>query len=281
MFHTGETGTKRHAREAHRLTGKAPSLQGVRIDYVLLSPGLLQRVVSCEVVSTLPPKWSDHAALLLELRDIPPAQPHPPCALSSARMKRFAKPKASIAAMFAKRRADDGGAAPAAKRARSHSAAAGADLADASAKGPQGASQEPDVSATAIGEFEPLVNVEGSKHPASASLPSRCQEQAGRTEAAEVLLEAEHEQVDVKHGSETVAAPSAAGLPHDGKGQAMPELGSTEALPVARNGPLAGQLQARTSSRSKGSSIRSKGKAGNMPSSPKQRSIRGFFTAQL
>lgn len=38
-------------------------LQGLRIDYVLASPGLLDRVVSCEVLSAevLPPKWSDHA----------------------------------------------------------------------------------------------------------------------------------------------------------------------------------------------------------------------------
>ena len=102
------------------------AVQGVRIDYALLSPGLLQQVVSCEIISTLPPKWSDHAALLLELKDIPAVQPHPPCALSSLRMKRFAKPKASIASMFAKRLANDGAAAvlPAAKRCKVEEAAA-------------------------------------------------------------------------------------------------------------------------------------------------------------
>ncbi len=42
----------------------AGCLQGVRIDYALLSPGLLKHVVSCEILS-LPPKWSDHAALVL------------------------------------------------------------------------------------------------------------------------------------------------------------------------------------------------------------------------
>jgi hypothetical protein len=38
-------------------------LQGLRIDYVLCSPGLLANIVSCEVLSTdvLPAKWSDHA----------------------------------------------------------------------------------------------------------------------------------------------------------------------------------------------------------------------------
>ena len=39
-------------------------LQGVRIDYALCTPGLLPKVVSCEL-DNLPPKWSDHAALLL------------------------------------------------------------------------------------------------------------------------------------------------------------------------------------------------------------------------
>jgi len=39
-------------------------LQGVRIDYALCSSGLLKHVVSCEILS-LPPKWSDHAALVL------------------------------------------------------------------------------------------------------------------------------------------------------------------------------------------------------------------------
>ncbi len=40
-----------------------PALQGLRIDYVLCTPGLLGRVVSCEILSSevLPPKWSDHA----------------------------------------------------------------------------------------------------------------------------------------------------------------------------------------------------------------------------
>ena len=39
------------------------SRQGLRIDYVLATPGLLERVVSCEGLSAeaIPPKWSDHA----------------------------------------------------------------------------------------------------------------------------------------------------------------------------------------------------------------------------
>lgn len=63
--------------------------EGVRIDYALCSPGLLEHVVSCEILS-LPPKWSDHAALVLELKGLePPLKGHAPCALSSARMKQF------------------------------------------------------------------------------------------------------------------------------------------------------------------------------------------------
>ncbi|KAG2496320.1 hypothetical protein HYH03_005552 [Edaphochlamys debaryana] len=43
---------------------------GLRIDFVLASPGLLPYVQSCEVLTAndIPPKWSDHAAILLKLR---------------------------------------------------------------------------------------------------------------------------------------------------------------------------------------------------------------------
>ncbi|GIL67000.1 hypothetical protein Vafri_20376 [Volvox africanus] len=43
---------------------------GLRIDYVLVSPGLLPYVESCEILTAteIPPKWSDHAAILLTLR---------------------------------------------------------------------------------------------------------------------------------------------------------------------------------------------------------------------
>ncbi|GIM03777.1 hypothetical protein Vretimale_8394, partial [Volvox reticuliferus] len=55
---------------------------GLRIDYVLVSPGLLPYVESCEILTAaeIPPKWSDHAAILLTLRvrhtgSPPPALP--------------------------------------------------------------------------------------------------------------------------------------------------------------------------------------------------------------
>lgn len=45
-------------------TSARPFNRGLRIDFALASPGLLAKVVSCEVVPT-PPKWSDHVALAL------------------------------------------------------------------------------------------------------------------------------------------------------------------------------------------------------------------------
>jgi hypothetical protein len=92
--------------------------QGVRIDYALVSQGLLGSVASCEIITSLPPKWSDHAAVLLELSDIPEPPKHAPCALSSRRMKRFMQPRTSVAALFAKKRAANGAAAAVEKRLR-------------------------------------------------------------------------------------------------------------------------------------------------------------------
>ena len=80
--------------------------QGLRIDYVLCTPGLLPLVVSCEILSAadIPPKWSDHAALLLELRDVPTTPPHAPCAAWTKLLRRFKDPaQRSILSMFGKR----------------------------------------------------------------------------------------------------------------------------------------------------------------------------------
>ncbi|KAK9857622.1 hypothetical protein WJX84_011130 [Apatococcus fuscideae] len=80
-------------------------MQGVRIDYALCSKGLLEQVTSCEVLGDLPPKWSDHAALMLELRDVPLVEAHKPCALSSARIKRFNDAaQRSVASLFGAKR---------------------------------------------------------------------------------------------------------------------------------------------------------------------------------
>ena len=78
-------------------------MQGVRIDYVLVSPGLLARMGKCEIIST-PSKWSDHAALLVTVKDIIPPEPHNPVPQSSKRMKRFdTRSQPTIASMFARR----------------------------------------------------------------------------------------------------------------------------------------------------------------------------------
>lgn len=82
---------------------------GLRIDYVLCSPGLLPHVKACSVVSTevLPPKWSDHAALLLELEGLdPPPAPRQPCALWARRRETLIDSRQrSIKDMFAGPRA--------------------------------------------------------------------------------------------------------------------------------------------------------------------------------
>lgn len=68
--------------------------EGVRIDYVLTTPGLVGKIVSCEILSaeTLPPKWSDHAGILLQLRDIPPVCEHPSCPLWTTLKNKFRDP---------------------------------------------------------------------------------------------------------------------------------------------------------------------------------------------
>ncbi|GAX84278.1 hypothetical protein CEUSTIGMA_g11700.t1 [Chlamydomonas eustigma] len=79
--------------------------RGVRIDYALASLDLLPQVVSCEIISAtrIPPKWSDHAALVLELRDVPCLHPHPPCAGSSLLDKRWNdRSQKTVSALFAK-----------------------------------------------------------------------------------------------------------------------------------------------------------------------------------
>lgn len=65
VWHVAPDAASAHARCPSITSGAARrlALQGLRIDYVLCTPGLLRRVVSCEVLSSevLPPKWSDHA----------------------------------------------------------------------------------------------------------------------------------------------------------------------------------------------------------------------------
>ncbi|GAB4818347.1 hypothetical protein N2152v2_005393 [Parachlorella kessleri] len=77
--------------------------RGLRIDYFLCTPGLLEKVVSCEMVATHP-KWSDHTGMVLELRDIQPLPPHPPCPQWTTLQRRFVDTsQRSLAAMFGKK----------------------------------------------------------------------------------------------------------------------------------------------------------------------------------
>lgn len=83
-----------------------PLVQGVRIDYVLASPGLLPKMGKVEIVSasSIPEKWSDHAALRVTVRDISPPEPHPAIPESSKRMKKFdTRSQPTIASMFARK----------------------------------------------------------------------------------------------------------------------------------------------------------------------------------
>lgn len=82
--------------------------EGVRIDYVLASKNLLPAISRCDILGgadCLPPKWSDHAGIVLEmdleLTECPTI--HPPCAAWTKLNSRFNDPKQrSIATMFKK-----------------------------------------------------------------------------------------------------------------------------------------------------------------------------------
>lgn len=283
------------------------SLQGVRIDYTLLSPGLLQHVVSCEVISNLPPKWSDHAALLLELKDIPSVQPHLPCALSSLRMKRFAKPKASITSMFAKHRAaplhkahddssvapnptqkplsakhkaDDsaGGALHPTKRAKSDSVAAEVQRAAVSAPGMPSTSQAVYVGQTAARDLEPPGHVQGSKAAASASM--QVQRQPHNTAAGEETGEVEHKHASMSHEDQNGTSELAAELSSDNKLPESAQYDGGRTLPVNPHANVSRQSQAKSPSKSKSNRVKSSVKAGAVQPDAKQKCIRGFFTVQ-
>lgn len=82
--------------------------EGLRIDYIFASPGLMQHVVSCEVVGTdvLPPKWSDHAGIVVELGGelSSPPEKRAPCAAWTQLLRRFHDPaQRSIKDMFGRK----------------------------------------------------------------------------------------------------------------------------------------------------------------------------------
>lgn len=121
--------------------------QGLRIDCVLCSKGLLDKVVSCEVIDNLPPKWSDHAALLVEFRDLAPPPDHAPCVLWTQRLKQFHdSSQRSIAAMFGQKRPASGTAS---RHVHSVQHTTGNEAAKTgSSSKPAGRTQQPDAGAS-------------------------------------------------------------------------------------------------------------------------------------
>jgi hypothetical protein len=58
---------------------RPPCPQGTRIDYVLVSRGLLPLVKSCEIRYSLPQSWSDHVPLICDINLAPPPPAAAPC----------------------------------------------------------------------------------------------------------------------------------------------------------------------------------------------------------
>ena len=80
----------------------------MRIDYVLVSRGLLPHCGRCEILDT-PPKWSDHSALLIEFHGLSPPKKHPPAPLWSNCLQRFTNPsQPSVASFFGRKKAMQG-----------------------------------------------------------------------------------------------------------------------------------------------------------------------------
>ncbi|KAG1671450.1 hypothetical protein FOA52_003108 [Chlamydomonas sp. UWO 241] len=68
---------------------------GIRIDYVLVSKNMRHQVLSCEIVGigAIPPKWSDHAAMVVHFSGVAPVPAHEPCPQSSLRDVRWNDPR--------------------------------------------------------------------------------------------------------------------------------------------------------------------------------------------
>ena len=88
--------------------------EGLRIDFILATEKLASKITRCDVLGAdmLPPKWSDHAGILVEIDTtdcIKAPQPHPPCKEWVKLNKRFNDPsQKSILSMFGKRKAPAG-----------------------------------------------------------------------------------------------------------------------------------------------------------------------------
>lgn len=62
--------------------------EGLRIDYAICNEGFLTEVLETDIVK-MQKQWSDHAAVVVTLKEQPNLPPHPAPALSSCNMKRF------------------------------------------------------------------------------------------------------------------------------------------------------------------------------------------------
>lgn len=65
-----------------------PAILVHRIDYAICNEGFLTEVLETDIVK-MQKQWSDHAAVVVTLKEQPNLPPHPAPALSSCNMKRF------------------------------------------------------------------------------------------------------------------------------------------------------------------------------------------------
>eukprot|EP00887_Chlorella_sp_A99_P002530 scaffold6.g2530.t1 len=223
--------------------------QGLRIDYVLASPGLLDRVASCEVLSAkvLPPKWSDHAGILLELRDVEPPPPHPPCKAWQAVHRRYHDAsQRSILSMLGKKRT---------------MAAAGGAGGQAVA-GAGGAQDSPEAAVAA-----------GGGETAGAGGAQGQQEEQGQ-QRQKKARKAEPEgaaDAPVDAGGSSTAAPAAAAAAGGGRGAAASSDGSAGAAQRQKaQGGSGSPIRAPGSGKAKGKGQQKEAAAG-------QRTIGSFF----
>ena len=101
-------------------TNGRPFNRGCRIDLALVSKGLLPKITACEIRYDLPPRWSDHVPLVLDLDLAPPPAPRgaAPCREWLRLRARFVDPRQrSIAAAPSGRRTCSRSAARSASRA--------------------------------------------------------------------------------------------------------------------------------------------------------------------
>jgi hypothetical protein len=63
--------------------------EGLRIDFAVCDKGFLPQVIDVDIMKMVPKKWSDHAAVVMVLKEQPSLGSHPAPALSSRNLKQF------------------------------------------------------------------------------------------------------------------------------------------------------------------------------------------------